>query len=225
MGVTSTFLPLLVHSAVALTSLRARFPAMYPAIDISTGSESGRRAMNSRGARSSRGPKDFWRSARSGRECGVLHHYRDKVASLFSLELAKSRRPGQRYPFPSNRPKVPGQTANQLAAALVVIPTSVADIHRDVAKVDESKADLRAQTCQPDTTGLRTMRHRIGYGEDPFCGEHPANLREERQLWHIGQRLDIHCKIDTRVAEWELEGMPMEMSYHGVAVPAVPDRR
>ena len=69
------------------------------------------------------------------------------------------------------------------------------------------------------------MRHRIGYGEDPFCGEHSADLRKERQLWHIGQRLDIHCKIDTRVAEWELEGMPMEMSYHGVAVPAVPDRR
>src|SRR5215472_12982812 len=97
-----------------------------------------------------RGPKDVWRSASSGRQCGVLHHYRDKVASLFSLELAKPRRPGQRHPFPSNRPKVPGQTANQLAAALVVIPTSVADIHGDVAKVDESKAGLLAQTSQPD---------------------------------------------------------------------------
>src|ERR1700704_4779428 len=102
--------------------------------------------------------------------CGVLHHHRDEVAPLLSLELPKPRGPGQRYPFPGDWPKVAGQTVDQLAAAPVVSATSVTDVLRDVAKGYEPEAGLLAQTAQPETAGLWTMRHRIGHGKDTICG-------------------------------------------------------
>ena len=51
------------------------------------------------------------------------------------------------------------------------------------------------------------------------------NFRKERQFWHIGQRLHIDREIDARLGKLELEGVPLEMSDSGVAVPAVPNCR
>ena len=67
------------------------------------------------------------------------------------------------------------------------------------------------------------MRHRIGYGKDAFRSENAADFRQERQFWHIGQRLDIDREIDACVEQWELEGMPLQMGDRGIAVPAVPN--
>jgi hypothetical protein len=69
------------------------------------------------------------------------------------------------------------------------------------------------------------MRHRISDGKDAICGENAADFRKERQFWHIGQRLDIDREIDACLGERQLEGMPLQMSDRGVAVPAVPNRR
>ena len=69
------------------------------------------------------------------------------------------------------------------------------------------------------------MRHRISYGKDTISGEDAADFRKERQFWYIGQRLDIDSEIDACLGERELEGIPLQMSDRGVAVPAVPNRR
>ncbi len=155
----------------------------------------------------------------------VLHHHRDEVASLLSLELPKPSGPGQRHPFPGDWPKVAGQTVDQLAAAPVVIATGVADTDRDVAKVYHPQARLLAQINQPEMAGLWTMRHRIGYGKNTIFREDAADFRKESQFWYIGQRLDIDCEIDARLGERELEGIRLQMSDRGVAVPAVSNRR
>ena len=73
--------------------------------------------------------------------------------------------------------------------------------------------------------GLRTMRHRISYGKDTISGENAADFREERQFWYIGQRLDIHREIDACLGERELEGIPLQISDRGGALPAMPKRR
>jgi hypothetical protein len=155
----------------------------------------------------------------------VLHHNRDKVAPLLPFELPKSRRTGQRYPFPSDWPKIAGQTVDQFAAALVVNATSLADIRRDVAKGYDLEAGLPAQIDQPETASRRTMRHRVGYGKDAICGENAADFRQERQFWQIDERLDIDRDIDACAGERQLEGMPLQMGDCGIAVPPVPKCR
>src|SRR6202008_3035605 len=107
----------------------------------------------------------------------------------------------------------------------VVDAASLADIHRNVTKGYEFEAGFPAQIGQAETTSLRTMRHRIGYGKDAIGGENAGDFRKERQFWQIGQRLDVDREIDARVAEWELEGMPLQMDDRGTAVRAVPKRR
>jgi hypothetical protein len=62
-------------------------------------------------------------------------------------------------------------------------------------------------------------------GKDTIFGENAADFRKERQFWHIDQCLDIDREIDGLRGEWELEGMPLQMSDLGVVVSAVPKRR
>jgi hypothetical protein len=155
---------------------------------------------------------------------GVLHHHRDEVALLPPLELPKQRSTGQRHPFPGDWPQVARQTVDQFAAVLAVNATSLADIHRDIAKGYDLEAGIPAQIDQPETASLRTMPHHISYGKDAIWRENPADFREGRQFWEIGQRLDIDRDIDACFGERELEGIPLQTGDCGIAVPAVPNR-
>jgi hypothetical protein len=67
------------------------------------------------------------------------------------------------------------------------------------------------------------MPHHISYGKDAIWRENPADFREGRQFWEIGQRLDIDRDIDACLGERELEGIPLQMGDGGIAVPAVPN--
>jgi hypothetical protein len=68
------------------------------------------------------------------------------------------------------------------------------------------------------------MWQHISYGKDTIYSKNTADFRQERQSWHIDQRLDIDREIDACLGQRELEGVPLEMSDLGVAVSAVPNR-